>query len=51
MAWAPGSPHLALSAHALVPHIASSVLPGATHHTIPAGPPGELNRRLTAFLA
>jgi pimeloyl-ACP methyl ester carboxylesterase len=41
---------LSANAHALVPHIATSVLPGATHHTIPAVPPGELNRHLTAFL-
>jgi pimeloyl-ACP methyl ester carboxylesterase len=39
------------TARALVPHVATSVLPGATHHTMPAGPAAELNRHLTAFLA
>jgi pimeloyl-ACP methyl ester carboxylesterase len=42
---------LSANAHRLVPHVSTSVLPGATHHTMPAGPAAELNRHLTAFLA
>ena len=42
---------LRANAQRLVPNVSITVLTQATHHTIPAVQPAELNRHLTAFLA
>lgn len=39
------------NAERLMPHIGSAVLPGATHHSIPAANPDRLNQELAGFLA
>jgi pimeloyl-ACP methyl ester carboxylesterase len=39
------------NARSLMPHIVTAVLPAVSHHTIPAGNPAHLNRRLGEFLS
>jgi hypothetical protein len=38
------------NAHRSVPHIASAVLPGVSHHAIPMHNPADLNTAVTEFL-
>ena len=42
---------VAANARALLPQVLTSVLPEATHHTIPIGQAADLNHQLTRFLA
>jgi pimeloyl-ACP methyl ester carboxylesterase len=39
------------NAERLLPQVGASVLPGASHHSLPAGSPGQLNDELRRFLA
>ncbi|MGW6570016.1 alpha/beta fold hydrolase [Streptomyces sp. NPDC054975] len=45
------SARLAAGARAAVPHVETATLPGATHHTLPAGAPPETYERVAGFLA
>jgi pimeloyl-ACP methyl ester carboxylesterase len=42
---------VAANAHRLMPQAVTTVIPGATHHSIPTENPAPLNRQLRDFLA